>query len=139
MRCPFCVVSCGNLTITQDDSFVFLFIRLCNTSIVILHTAQNNSSKRLCFFQDFWYTYKQPARPQWPQIGASSSVGQSWRLITARPRHFSTSLISFLRCFCATSFVKTRFHLLFTYEAHFEKSQNNVIRAISLTVKAGGS
>lgn len=31
---------CGlysNLTITQDDPFVFLFIRLCNTSIVILH------------------------------------------------------------------------------------------------------
>ena len=27
---------CGNLTITQDDSFVSLFIQLCNTSIVIL-------------------------------------------------------------------------------------------------------
>ena len=25
-----------NLTITQDDSFVSLFIQLCNTSIVIL-------------------------------------------------------------------------------------------------------
>ena len=30
-----------NLTITQDDSFAFLFIPLCNTSIVILQKISN--------------------------------------------------------------------------------------------------
>ena len=53
MRCPFCVVSCGNLTITQDDPFVFLFIRLCNTSIVILQFFRFFQKVSLILFPAF--------------------------------------------------------------------------------------
>ena len=44
MMC-FCAVLCSNLTVPQNDSFIFLFISLCNTSIVILHGFMDQSMK----------------------------------------------------------------------------------------------
>ena len=45
---------CSNLTITRDDPFVFLFIRLCNKSIVILqrgaHQLLPPIDKASCLF-----------------------------------------------------------------------------------------
>ena len=73
---------------------------------------------------------------------ASSSVGQSWRLITARPYRFHLFQTALFRYFLKFQTSKKRFHLLFTYEGSFERPsqvRSNFIRAISLTVKAGGS
>ena len=44
-----------NLTITQDDSFAFLFIPLCNTSIVILQKISNFGTHALDILTNWRY------------------------------------------------------------------------------------
>ena len=92
-------------------------------------------------FRLFRYTPVRVAAMQ-HHIRASSSAGQSWRLITARPYRFRLFKTAIFRCFLKFQSSKKRFHLLFTYEGSFERPsqvRSNFIRAISLTVKAGGS
>ena len=63
-------------------------------------------------------------------------------LITARPYRFHLFQTALFRYFLKFQTSKKRFHLLFTYEGSFERPsqvRSNFIRAISLTVKAGGS
>ena len=55
-------------------------------------------------------------------IRASSSAGQSWRLITSRPYHAALPKLPNIRYFPARTAVKKRFHLFFTYERPFERA-----------------
>ena len=60
-------------------------------------TAQNNFARNAFHFARFLlYLLVRPANRA---MGASSSVGQSWRLITARPYRFHLFQTAFFRCF----------------------------------------
>ena len=63
------------------------------------------------------FGYKEPLFPQ--NMRASSSVGQSWRLITARPYRFHLFQIAFFRCFLVCEWLENRTWVFSGYESHF--------------------
>ena len=72
-------------------------------------------------------------------IRASCSVGQSGRLITARPYRFYIFQTAFFRCFLVYGRLENRTWVFSGYESCFTELWNNIVRAISLMVKARGS
>ena len=65
------------------------------------------------------FCYYLLVRPANRAMGASSSVGQSWRLITARPYRFHLFQIAFFRCFLVCEWLENRTWVFSGYESHF--------------------